>query len=206
MNHKGVGVNRTALHYAIQNGHIPLAHLLLDHGADPNDAHVIEPDALDDPRLPRVLVPPPFCYAIELGHDSLVETMLSRRLCSAETCHGPGQRTRPLSLALQSTAMIDFQRRLRVLKLLLEHGARPQGDDLASALQWPTADALRELMPHVQDVNAAMAMPRKNWRLLHVLCSETPVGERMQKIKLLVSAGADLNVRDVVRRIRVRVS
>merc|ERR1719414_2404282 len=92
--------------------------------------------------------------------------------------------------------MIDFQRRPRIVKLLLDHGAKPEGDDLASAARWPTAETLRELLLHVDDVDKLIAMPRNRRRLLHVLCAESTIGERLEKIKLVTDAGADLNIKD----------
>jgi hypothetical protein len=88
VNHKGFGVHRTPLHYAIQNGHTELALLLLERGADPNDCRALPISGSHDfgsirvfrghARRVQVTVPSPFCYAIELGIDRLVEYMLSQ--------------------------------------------------------------------------------------------------------------------------------
>ena len=199
MNHKGVGVNRTALHYAIQNGHLDLALLLLDRGADANDCHVTQREGSPGSRRLQVLVPSPYCYAIELGHDGIVETMLTKGLCSADSFRVPGHRTRPLSLALQGVVTEELSRRFRIVKLLLEHGARPEDEDSLLAVRWPTAETLRELLNHGADPNGILRLPNMTyWTLLHILCAESFVGERMEKIKMVIEAGGDPNAKDRV--------
>ena len=226
VNHKGFGVNRTPLHYAIQNGHVELALELLDRGADANDCHVTplhdmvslrffrggggggnnsnnsnnnnHHASTPPPRRVQVQVPSPFCYAIELGCDRLVESMLSKGLCSPNSFGVEGHESRPLTLALQGVVTEEFVRRFRIVKLLLERGAKVEKNDSLLAVRWPTAEVLRELLRHGADPNWTMTLP--NWTLLHILCAEPFVGERMEKIRTLIEAGADPNAKDQVRK------
>ena len=82
--------------------------------------------------------------------------------------------------------------------MLLKYGAKVEKNDLLLAVRWPTAEVLGELLRNGADPNWTMTLP--NWTLLHILCAEPFVGERMEKIRVLIAAGADPNAKDQVKR------
>ena len=184
-----------------------VALLLLQCGANPNDSQC-DPlsgesehfrRSLDAPPFSILTVPSPFSLAIELGHDCIVEAMLSTGRCDPnsfydENCSVP--KVRPLSFALGNVVGAQLDNRFRIVKLLLQHGATVANPDTVLAMRWPSAEVLAELLKHGADPNSTFGLWKST--LLHSLCSET-VSDRMAKVEALFDANVDPNAKDVVR-------
>jgi ankyrin repeat protein len=101
---------RSPLHIASMKGHVAIVSLLLEHGADPN---------LQVPQHP--FWPKPLHKAIEFGQVSVVKLLLEKG-GRVDAPYGLYRKT-PLHLTVEAGRVTDINRKLGIVKLLLNHGA-----------------------------------------------------------------------------------
>jgi ankyrin repeat protein len=172
VNARAFDMSETPLHVASRRGHVKLAQVLLEHGADTEARNGVK----DTPLL----------LASRKGHVELVRDLLK---------HKANTETRNFS-GCNALEWAMFRDHVDVALLLMECGAdlnaqdRNENTSLYWALEWGKPGAARALIAHGADVNA---LCKDNQTLLHRAKGE-------EAARLLLEHGADANALDIKNR------
>jgi ankyrin repeat protein len=128
----------------------------------------------------------PLFYAAQAGHPDIVALLLDH---GADVHHTARLGETPLDLAI-------WRSDLKVMELLVAAGARCDPRQFGTAVRHSTPEAVRFLLEHGADPNAAPGRPRRSSHRF-----PAPVILAVQRgdpavLKLLIDAGAHLNVQD----------
>jgi ankyrin repeat protein len=193
----GKQADRTALHFALMNGQKEMVELLLRYKADPNARF----DASLDPSQKGLT---PLVLAAWQRLPEIVELLLA---ANADPNLKSDNGRAPILEALQNPATTQ---RLKMTKVLLEHGANPNVRDFEQATPLMRAvfigdkEIVELLLAHkaevnAQDKNGRSALHYASWALQSSggFVPGTPQsGRDMTPIaELLIASGADVNAR-----------
>ena len=175
VNSRGFDLKETPLHVALRRGHIDVAQLLLEHGADGKAQN-------DNGRTPLLL-------SSGYGHAEVSRILLAQG-ADTETRDRTGRS--PLERA-------STEGHVEVARLLVKHGAdaNAQGNygltPLHLASLFGHMGVAQVLLEHGADAKAQNA---NHVTPLHLASSYSNREERIDLMQLLVQHGADINARD----------